>query len=111
MDATDDLDVAADVATAASDLARASHESRHSRQRRPRGLGHDRAALEHWISAEAEEGVQRDQCLPQELCPADVARLVLWSRLRTAGRALAAVDRQRWVDVSPDRRRVVTRSP
>jgi len=34
--------------------------------------------LEHWITPEAEESIQRNQCLPQKLHPADVARLMLW---------------------------------
>ncbi len=34
--------------------------------------------LEHWITPEAEASIQRNQCLPQKLYPADVARLMLW---------------------------------
>ena len=41
--------------------------------------------LAHWITPEAEAAIARNQCLPQKLYPADVARLVLW---------LAAADSQ-----------------
>jgi NAD(P)-dependent dehydrogenase (short-subunit alcohol dehydrogenase family) len=34
--------------------------------------------LTHWITPEAEASIARNQCLPQKLYPADVARLVLW---------------------------------
>jgi NAD(P)-dependent dehydrogenase (short-subunit alcohol dehydrogenase family) len=34
--------------------------------------------LKHWITPEAEASIARNQCLPQKLYPADVARLVLW---------------------------------
>jgi NAD(P)-dependent dehydrogenase (short-subunit alcohol dehydrogenase family) len=34
--------------------------------------------LAHWINPEAEASIQRNQCVPQKLYPADVARLVLW---------------------------------
>ena len=34
--------------------------------------------LSNWITPEAEASIQRNQCLPQKLDPADVARLVLW---------------------------------
>jgi NAD(P)-dependent dehydrogenase (short-subunit alcohol dehydrogenase family) len=34
--------------------------------------------LKHWITPEAEESIARNQCVPQKLYPADVARLVLW---------------------------------
>jgi NAD(P)-dependent dehydrogenase (short-subunit alcohol dehydrogenase family) len=34
--------------------------------------------LAHWVTPEAEASIQRNQCLPQKLYPADVARLVLW---------------------------------
>jgi NAD(P)-dependent dehydrogenase (short-subunit alcohol dehydrogenase family) len=49
--------------------------------------------LTHWVTPEAEEAIARNQCLPERLYPADVARLVLWlaaddSRMCTA---------QRWI--------------
>ena len=34
--------------------------------------------LTHWITPEAEEAIQRNQCLPQKLYPEDVARMMLW---------------------------------
>jgi NAD(P)-dependent dehydrogenase (short-subunit alcohol dehydrogenase family) len=34
--------------------------------------------LTHWVTPEAEDAIERNQCLPQKLHPADVARLVLW---------------------------------
>jgi D-xylose 1-dehydrogenase len=34
--------------------------------------------LTHWVTPEAEDAIERNQCLPQKLYPADVARLVLW---------------------------------
>jgi NAD(P)-dependent dehydrogenase (short-subunit alcohol dehydrogenase family) len=34
--------------------------------------------LAHWVTPEAEAAITRNQCLPQKLYPADVARLVLW---------------------------------
>jgi NAD(P)-dependent dehydrogenase (short-subunit alcohol dehydrogenase family) len=34
--------------------------------------------LAHWVTPEAEAAIARNQCLPQKLYPADVARLVLW---------------------------------
>jgi NAD(P)-dependent dehydrogenase (short-subunit alcohol dehydrogenase family) len=34
--------------------------------------------LKHWVNPEAEASIARNQCLPQKLYPADVARLVLW---------------------------------
>ena len=34
--------------------------------------------LSNWITLEAEASIARNQCLPQKLYPADVARLVLW---------------------------------
>jgi NAD(P)-dependent dehydrogenase (short-subunit alcohol dehydrogenase family) len=34
--------------------------------------------LTHWITPEAEAAIERNQCLPQKLYPADVARMVLW---------------------------------
>ena len=57
--------------------------------------------LTHWITPEAEASIARNQCLPQKLYPADVARLVLWlaaedSRACTAQR----VGRRRRLDVS-----------
>ena len=49
--------------------------------------------LRDWVTPEAEREIERSQCLPQRLQPADVARLALWlaaddSRMCTA---------QRWV--------------
>jgi len=49
--------------------------------------------LRHWVTPEAEAAIARNQCLPDKLYPADVARLVLWlaaedSRMCTA---------QRWI--------------
>jgi D-xylose 1-dehydrogenase len=49
--------------------------------------------LTHWVTPEAEEAIARNQCLPEKLYPADVARMVLWlaaddSRMCTA---------QRWI--------------
>jgi D-xylose 1-dehydrogenase len=49
--------------------------------------------LRDWVTPEAEASIERNQCLPQKLVPADVARLVLWlaaedSRMCTA---------QKWV--------------
>jgi NAD(P)-dependent dehydrogenase (short-subunit alcohol dehydrogenase family) len=34
--------------------------------------------LAHWVTPDAEAAIARNQCLPQKLYPADVARLVLW---------------------------------
>ena len=34
--------------------------------------------LTHWVTPEAEAAIERNQCLPQKLYPADVARMVLW---------------------------------
>lgn len=34
--------------------------------------------LDDWVTPEAEESIQRNQCLPQKLLPEDVARLMLW---------------------------------
>jgi NAD(P)-dependent dehydrogenase (short-subunit alcohol dehydrogenase family) len=34
--------------------------------------------LTHWITPEAEAAIERNQCLPHKLYPADVARMVLW---------------------------------
>jgi D-xylose 1-dehydrogenase len=34
--------------------------------------------LTHWVTPEAEAAIERSQCLPQKLYPADVTRLVLW---------------------------------
>jgi len=52
-----------------------------------------RRQLTDWITPEAEAVIEREQCLPQRLEPADVARLGLW---------LAAEDSrsctvQRWI--------------
>lgn len=45
--------------------------------------------LRDWVTPEAEESIQRNQCLPDRVAPADVARLLLWlaaedSRMCTA---------------------------
>jgi NAD(P)-dependent dehydrogenase (short-subunit alcohol dehydrogenase family) len=34
--------------------------------------------LRDWVTPEAEASIERNQCLPQKVYPADVARLVLW---------------------------------
>jgi NAD(P)-dependent dehydrogenase (short-subunit alcohol dehydrogenase family) len=34
--------------------------------------------LTRWVTPEAEAAIERNQCLPQKLYPADVARMVLW---------------------------------
>jgi D-xylose 1-dehydrogenase len=34
--------------------------------------------LRQWVTADAEASIARNQCLPQKIFPADVARLVLW---------------------------------
>ena len=49
--------------------------------------------LRDWVTPDAEASIERNQCLPERLVPADVARLVLWlaaddSRMCTA---------QKWV--------------
>ena len=49
--------------------------------------------LENWITPEAEASIQRNQCLPQKLYPADVARLVLW----LAAEDSRACTAQKWV--------------
>jgi D-xylose 1-dehydrogenase len=49
--------------------------------------------LAHWITPEAEESIQRNQCLPQKLYPADVARLVLWLAAEDSRSCTA----QRWI--------------
>ena len=49
--------------------------------------------LTQWITPEAEESIQRNQCLPQKLCPADVARLVLWLAAEDSRSCTA----QRWI--------------
>ena len=49
--------------------------------------------LEHWINPEAEASIQRNQCLPQKLYPADVARLVLWLAAEDSRSCTA----QRWI--------------
>jgi NAD(P)-dependent dehydrogenase (short-subunit alcohol dehydrogenase family) len=49
--------------------------------------------LTQWITPEAEEAIQRNQCLPQKLYPADVARLVLWLAAEDSRSCTA----QRWV--------------
>ena len=49
--------------------------------------------LTHWITPEAEASIQRNQCLPQKLYPADVARLVLWLAAEDSRSCTA----QRWI--------------
>ncbi len=49
--------------------------------------------LAYWITPEAEESIERNQCLPQKLYPADVARLVLWLAAEDSRSCTA----QRWV--------------
>lgn len=49
--------------------------------------------LENWINPEAEASIQRNQCLPQKLYPADVARLVLWLAAEDSRSCTA----QKWV--------------
>jgi NAD(P)-dependent dehydrogenase (short-subunit alcohol dehydrogenase family) len=34
--------------------------------------------LTEWVTPEAEQSIARNQCLPQKLVPADVARMLLW---------------------------------
>jgi NAD(P)-dependent dehydrogenase (short-subunit alcohol dehydrogenase family) len=49
--------------------------------------------LEHWVTPEAEASIARNQCLPQKLYPADVARLVLWLAAEDSRSCTA----QRWI--------------
>jgi D-xylose 1-dehydrogenase len=49
--------------------------------------------LTHWVTPEAEASIARNQCLPQKLYPADVARLVLW----LAADDSRACTAQRWI--------------
>ena len=49
--------------------------------------------LAHWVTPEAEASIQRNQCLPQKLYPADVARLVLWLAAEDSRSCTA----QRWI--------------
>jgi D-xylose 1-dehydrogenase len=49
--------------------------------------------LAHWVTPEAEASIQRNQCLPQKLYPADVARLVLWLAAEDSRSCTA----QKWV--------------
>jgi D-xylose 1-dehydrogenase len=49
--------------------------------------------LAHWITPEAEASIQRNQCLPHKLYPADVARLVLWLAADDSHSCTA----QRWI--------------
>jgi D-xylose 1-dehydrogenase len=49
--------------------------------------------LEHWITPAAEASIARNQCLPQKLYPADVARLVLWLAAEDSRGCTA----QRWI--------------
>jgi NAD(P)-dependent dehydrogenase (short-subunit alcohol dehydrogenase family) len=49
--------------------------------------------LAQWVTPEAEASIQRNQCLPQRLYPADVARLVLWLAAEDSRSCTA----QRWI--------------
>jgi NAD(P)-dependent dehydrogenase (short-subunit alcohol dehydrogenase family) len=49
--------------------------------------------LARWVTPEAEASIQRNQCLPQKLYPADVARLVLWLAAEDSRSCTA----QRWI--------------
>lgn len=49
--------------------------------------------LEHWVDAEAEATIDREQALAQRVVPADVARLLLW----LAADDSAACTAQNWV--------------
>ena len=49
--------------------------------------------LTHWINPEAEASIEQNQCLPQKLYPADVARLVLWLAAEDSRSCTA----QKWV--------------
>ena len=49
--------------------------------------------LTEWVTPEAEESIARNQCLPQKLVPADVARMLLW----LAADDSSACTAQRWV--------------
>ncbi|GAA2727501.1 SDR family NAD(P)-dependent oxidoreductase [Cellulomonas aerilata] len=49
--------------------------------------------LRDWVTPEAEREIERSQCLPQRLQPADVARLVLWLAADDSTMCTA----QRWV--------------
>jgi D-xylose 1-dehydrogenase len=49
--------------------------------------------LARWVTPEAEASIQRNQCLPHKLYPADVARLVLW----LAAEDSRACTAQRWI--------------
>jgi D-xylose 1-dehydrogenase len=49
--------------------------------------------LNHWVTPEAEESIQRNQCLPDKLYPDDVARLLLWLAADDSRSCTA----QRWI--------------
>jgi D-xylose 1-dehydrogenase len=49
--------------------------------------------LTNWITPEAEASIERNQCLPHKLYPADVARLVLWLAAEDSRSCTA----QKWV--------------
>lgn len=49
--------------------------------------------LTQWITPEAEASIERNQCLPHKLYPADVARLVLWLAAEDSRSCTA----QRWI--------------
>ena len=57
--------------------------------------------LAQWITPEAEAAIARNQCLPQKLYPADVARLLLWlAAADSQGVHGADVGRRRRLDVA-----------
>jgi NAD(P)-dependent dehydrogenase (short-subunit alcohol dehydrogenase family) len=49
--------------------------------------------LRLWITPEADASIARNQCLPQKLVPADVARMVLWLAADDSGGCTG----QQWV--------------
>jgi D-xylose 1-dehydrogenase len=49
--------------------------------------------LAHRVTPEAEASIQRNQCLPHKLYPADVARLVPWLAAEDSRSCTA----QRWI--------------
>ncbi|WP_239133706.1 SDR family NAD(P)-dependent oxidoreductase [Rugosimonospora africana] len=49
--------------------------------------------LANWVTPEAEESIERNQCLPYKLYPSDVARMLLW----LAADDSRACTGQRWI--------------
>jgi NAD(P)-dependent dehydrogenase (short-subunit alcohol dehydrogenase family) len=49
--------------------------------------------LTEWVTAEAEESIVRNQCLPDKVYPDDVARLLLWLAADDSRSCTA----QRWI--------------